>query len=113
MFCEIKKDETAVANDWFRRCEKERMPYVVVTHRKKYSAVDWDYISLPKAADAKLDAASPALLDRLQEVFQRHASRKSKFNFSAKVGSFDNMLPDDARSAAREVFQVLTVALAS
>ncbi|MDX6769073.1 MAG: hypothetical protein SF051_06035 [Elusimicrobiota bacterium] len=113
MFCEIKKNETKVANDWFRRCEKERMPYVVVTHRKKYSAVDWDYISLPKAADAKLDAASPALLDQLQEVFQRHASRKSKVNFSAKVGGFDNLLPDEARAAAREVFQVLQATQAS
>lgn len=111
VFCEIKANDNAAANKWFRHCEKERQPYVVVTHRRKYSTVNWDYISLPKAADSKLDASAEILLTRLQEVFHRHAGKKSKFNFSARVGGFDNMPPVAARAAAREVFGVLKAVL--
>lgn len=112
VFCEIKANDDVAANKWFRHCEKERLPYVLVTRHRKYSAVTWDYVSLPKEADSKLDDAAQSLLTRLQEVFQRHAGKNSKFNFSAKVGGFDNMLPEQARAAAFEVFDLLRAAAA-
>lgn len=107
MFCEIKSGDMATANEWYRRCEKEHWPYIVVTHRRKYSAVNWDHVSLPKEADAKLDGCEVAL----EEVYDRHARKRSKGIFSAKVGRFDNMLPEEARAAAREIYGILTAAL--
>lgn len=112
MFCEIKSGETVTENEWFRRCEKERWPYVVVTHRRKYSAVNWDHTSLPKEADAKLEGSAQALCTKLEAVYDRRAGKRSKAIFSAKVGRFDSLLPGEARAAAKEIFEILSSALA-
>ena len=102
-FCEIKAGEIKAANKWYQHCESKRLPYIIVTHRKKYSSVNWDYISLPKSEDPKLEAAARVMSERLLEVFHRHANKKSRFTFSAQIGKFENMLPADARVAAKEV----------
>lgn len=105
-YCEIKAGETAAANKWYRHCEKEHLPYIVVTRRKKYSSVNWDYISLPKSADAKLEGSAKIMSKQLLEAFHRHANKKSRFTFSAQIGKFDNILPAAARTAAKEVSDV-------
>ena len=106
-FCEVRPNDIGTVNKWFRQCQARNIPYVVVTHRAKYSKVAWDHVSLPKEADSKLEAAARAMTDQLKAIFRRHANPKSTFMFSAGVGEFDKLLPAQARAAANEIYHVL------
>jgi len=106
-FLECKNEDSESENKWFRHCESHCIPFVVVRHRNKYAEVHWDCISLAYGADAVISENGHAVCDQLSELFHRFASKKSKCQYSAYTGSFDNLERGNAVSAAAQVFDIL------
>jgi len=43
-FVELRRGLGSI-NDWYVRCQKDQIPYVVVDKSKRYAVVRWDSIS--------------------------------------------------------------------
>lgn len=95
-------------NNWFSHCVTNGIPYVYVTHRKKYSKVNWDYMSLPTSIDEKLDDSTKEyIVNKIMSTFSNYKNSKSIYNINAIVGDLDNLWPDDACKAADEIYLFL------
>lgn len=104
---ECKSNDTNSLNKWYKQCEKEGYPYVAVQHRSKYSKVEWDYLTIPKEKDINLKNNSAKIKQEILSVFEAVSNKKAKFMFSAGVGTFDNLFPDNAKRAGEMIFEIL------
>lgn len=108
---ECKHTDHASSNKWYDLCRKNGNPFVVVYHRIKYSKVEWDYLTILKEKDVLLESKVEEIRQSLLSIFHSSATEKSIYNFSALLGNFDKLTPENARKAAVQVYEVLYKAI--
>jgi hypothetical protein len=108
---ECKNTDVESSNKWYSECEKKGLPFVVVYHRSKYSKVEWDYLTIPKEKDELLRSKAEEVRKSLLSIFQSSATEKSTYDFSALLGKFDYLTPENASKAAGMVYDVLSKAI--
>lgn len=111
-FLTCKDGDLATENRWYEYCTRMKLPFVVVRIRKKYATIRWDCITLPCNLDDAIDESSDWIRERLIESFHGCCNTKSKYSISARVGSFERILPEVAGVAAASVARVLMASLA-
>lgn len=115
--CEVKAGDTVSINAWFEECKKKGIPCVTVLHRTKYSKVSWDYISIPREKDDILALNSRIIATKIKNVYSniKLVNKKAKLSplSSSRIGNIDNLLPEEAVSAANEISACLESALSS
>jgi|GEM_PF-5047019 len=102
-FVESRSQDFQTQNGWYASCQGDNVPFVSVEHRRKYSAVNWDCISLQSERESQLASDKENIKQRLLAVFDKFANKKSRYSVSYFSGTLDNLLPEDARMAAGEI----------
>jgi len=105
-YVENTKKNMLARNKYFHECQKKEIPFVVVTHGGKYSAVEWDYISISPKLDKKI-VGNKQLLSTFQDIFSDYANEKSTYEMSSGFGAIKKLTADNAMSAANDIFSAL------
>lgn len=93
-------------NDWYAKCQKDGIPYIVVEKRNKYAVVRWDYISFSPSLDHKIDENQDKYIDEIMAVFRKHANNKSTYEVSGGLIHFDFMELDKSDSCANDLYDI-------
>jgi hypothetical protein len=99
-------DNIGTANDWYAKCKREQIPYVVVEKRTKYATVRWDYISFHPSVDELITTNHDKYVDELKGIFNRYCNPKSRYEISGGLVDFVDLEVDKARLAANELYDV-------
>ncbi|RQO62274.1 hypothetical protein [Pseudomonas sp. KBW05] len=100
---ELKKNDIAGRNEWYRYCVATKAVNVEVFPRTKYARVEWDYISVPKERDRDFYACERELRESLKDIYLLYAGSQSEFYGGGLVGYIDGLLISDARLAAEQI----------
>jgi len=107
-----KRSKGTTERKWFKHCEQEKIPYVIVSMRTKYADISFDYISLPKEYDAFLTNHAETIWKEAHAIFKKYAVKKSKFGGGGLlIINFENIPIDNAEFAANELFDLINLYL--
>ena len=106
-FVACKRNQTQKINDWYERCKKEKIPYVVAELRSKYADVRFDYITLPKECDDHLTKNANQITEKAIQIFKKYAIKGSKYSVSGVLINFDNMPINQSEKAAEELYDLM------
>lgn len=106
-FIECKQTDIESKNRWFRQCQSNSVPFVVVAIRTKYARVEWDCISMPHVCDDAIKSGSNCIIDRLESVLRKLLNRNWVYRGSAYSAIVDKLAPSDARAVAAAIYEIL------
>ena len=113
-FISCRSRDFRTSDKHYMQCEKHKSPFVVVRRGNKWSTIEWDCMSLPCTWDGFIDANEAAINNRVLGIFQRYATKKkSHYDFTAFVGSIENIDVELADRVAEEIFDVINEYLPS
>jgi len=92
-------------NDWYAKCRRDQVPYIVIDKRNKYAIVRWDYISYPPSLDHEQDGQDK-YIDEIKSIFRKHANDKSTYEISGGLIHFDFIEVENSHSCANELYDV-------
>lgn len=100
-----KSTDVNQLNNWFEHCEINNIPNIYIIHRRKYSKVHWNDMSMHPSYKERLNETHISFInDTLKSIFYKYCNSKSKYEISPILGYFDNFYPDDACKAADEIY---------
>jgi len=94
-------------NRWFKKCENEHIPYIVIKTKNKYAQIDWDYISFPKGYDKILINEKEKIYEFVMEIKNKYGVKKSDVTGNTLVTTFINIPLENAEKLATELFDFL------
>lgn len=106
-----KWNEHQKFNDWFLYCSKNQIPYIIVKKKVKYANVEWDYINLDKSYDKTLVSNAEKNRELFLEIFKKYANRKSRYLMCNLLFTAENILIEDCKKLAEEIFDVVNVSI--
>ena len=106
-FLIIKKGDAVKANYWFDYCEKNKIPYVVIKNKIKYSNIEYDFITNIENS-AFLNNNSDKIIKEATNIFNKYAGKKSYFSISAHVIMFFDIPIEKSKYAAQEVYDLIS-----
>ncbi|MVO14796.1 hypothetical protein [Parasedimentitalea huanghaiensis] len=92
----------------YKRCQKEQIPYVLCLTRRTKADVDFDFISLEPALEARIDARAEEVRDRAADIYRSYATKQSEYLMSAKVISLKNLDIPSAEHAAAALYELVS-----
>lgn len=101
-----KDSQRKKIDDWFDHCEKERIPYIVVTLGTKYADIDLDPIAFPIEFDNYINKIEEQIIDRATRVFLKYKVKKSKIHADKVYVKFTNIPIEHAENAADDLFEL-------
>ena len=106
-FIETKSNDFKAIDGWFFRCRERKIPYVIIKKRKKYSTVEWDYITYDAEHDDLLKSKTEYLNGEFKRIFSLYSNPKSSMDFSCFLVSCDNILIEDSQKLAEDLYDVV------
>ena len=104
----VKYRDTPSINKWFHECRRvPDHPYVLVITGRKYARVEFDYISMDRKYDDWLfkgPYGGNILSQKHIDTFKKYACKKSHYNLSASLVTYENILIENARALATELY---------
>ena len=111
MFEELKNGAEP-SRGWFRKCQDEQIPYIIVTKYKKYATVGWDYITFSDF--------NALLIRKNQEIFRKEVLHiygnyadpdRSRHSIDDKAVHFFEIDNEEANDLASDLYEVVLRAL--
>lgn len=104
----VKYGDIESINKWYHECEKAPdHPYILVITGRKYARVEFDYISMDGKYDDWLFKGTYGgdILKRKHiDTFKKYACKKSHYNLSASLVTYENILIENAEALAAELY---------
>lgn len=100
------ENDAGKVNDWYAKCTKESIPYIIIDKRNKYAVVRWDYFSFPPSLDGKRDENQDKHKEEIMEIFYKHSNSKSTYNVSGGLIHFDFIEVEKSHSCANDLHDV-------
>jgi hypothetical protein len=95
--------DSAVQNAWYYRCKKAKIPWVVVTKKRKSARIDVDLFTMADELDDVIRAKRVELRHFYRELFHRYATKKSSCGPAPSGPFFYDMPIDIADDLAEEL----------
>ena len=106
-FITVKKNGVENINKWFAHCQNHQIPFITIIERNKYCKISWDCISFDKPYDKTFEQNDEFLFKAFLNTFDKYSNKKSKYEYSCLLLTFDNILITDSLNLAEEVFDIL------
>jgi hypothetical protein len=91
-------------NAWYKECQRDAVPYVIVRSRRKYADIQWDHLNLPKEADDTIRSKGDDFRNGFVHIFRKHAGLKSEYRLGSFVVEFLNIDTARATAAAADMY---------
>ncbi|MCG6897667.1 MAG: hypothetical protein LJE61_06620 [Thiocapsa sp.] len=95
-------------SNWFQHCRETQTPFVVVRNGETSADVLWDFVTLPPQLDAELKRDLASLERDARAIFDRYAVAESFLRVKATLIGFDRLPVDAAKSAAADLYRLIT-----
>ncbi len=107
-FIEINEYENnEIRNSWLEYCRSEFLPYIVITTEEKSASVEWDHLSYPMEQENIFLKKNPRLEEGLLRIAKMYGS-DDLISEPHSTFNIQNLSVDDARSAASEIFDLIS-----
>ncbi|MBB3122507.1 hypothetical protein [Pseudoduganella violacea] len=94
-------------NDWYERCKRDQIPYVVVDKGNKYAVVRWDYIAFTADRDSMIDKNQDKHLEEFKELFHKYSNKKSSFEIGGGLVDFYDIENEKAAEMASDLYDIV------
>lgn len=95
-------------NAWYRVCQKEQLPYIVVEKRTKFATVRWDYISFNSENEKNIVKNQDSYIEELNAIFAKYRNAKSEFRIDgAGLIYFFDIEVSKANAMAEELYDIV------
>jgi len=94
-------------NAWFRLCQINGTPYVIIKTRMKYADVRWDHINFLPEIDNYIDKIGQSFVDGFILIFKKYANKKSEYIVGGRVAEFKNIDIELVESMASEIYDYI------
>ena len=91
-------------NAWFKACQINSTPYVIIKTRIKYADVRWDHINFLPEIDNHIDKIGQSFVDGFVLIFKKYANKKSEYIVGGRVAEFKNIYIELFESMASEIY---------
>jgi len=92
---------------WYKHCEKNGIPYVIISVGNHYANIDWDSLTTQEKACAKLGENNLQIKETILMLCEKYRHRNFHFMFSSLFGCLANIRIEDAQSVAAMVFDTI------
>jgi len=99
-------NDSDTVNAWYRHCQKEQIPYIIIEKRKKFSTVRWDYISFPSEKDKDIGENQDKYNEDLKAIFKKYCNSKSRYEISGGLVDFFDIEVSKANAMAEELYDI-------
>lgn len=112
-FIEHRESEKSIdcVNEWFTFCQKNAIPYITISTRKKFADVQWDYINFHSKIENKIDMLGDDFAQGMIEIFKKYANNKSTYIAGSRVAEFKNIEIPQARNLAKNLYDYIATNL--
>lgn len=104
-FVELKRGLGPI-NDWFDKCKRDQIPYVVVDKSNKYAVVRWDYISFSAEKDSLIDKNQDKYFEEIKSLFFKYSNKKSSYEIAGGLVDFYDIENEKANAMAEELYEI-------
>jgi hypothetical protein len=89
---------------WYKHCEENNLPYIIITEGNSYAEVVWDNLTLKDNGYFKIKENDQKIRYEILSVCEKYRHRKLNFQISSFFGCFRNVRIEDASAIATIVF---------
>ena len=106
-FVIAKRDEAHKNNAWFKHCEKEQIPYVVVEPRVKYALVYFDYTNLTKSNEQILLDNWESINKIAVDLYDQYSIKRSLSSIKKLAININDVPIHNAPTVAEAIFDAI------
>ncbi len=107
----IKGNDVDDANEWFEKCKKEMIPYVIINKKRKYAQVYFDHISISPEFDQYFRDVYEAnnnyyYAEEIVDLYNKYSNKKSSARLGNLYTSFYNIEISKAEELAVKLYDL-------
>lgn len=100
--------DPALKNDWYRDCKRAKIPWIVVTKKRKFANVDCDLFTMANELDEVIRTKQAELTAGYRELHHTYGTRKSSCGPAPSGPYFSGIPIELAEDLAKDLLYFVT-----
>jgi len=94
-------------NEFYARCQKEQLPYILIEKSRLYATVRWDYISYTHKTEEHISKNQVDYLVEFEDLFNRYKNSKSRYHIGHGLAEFYEIEISRSHDMANELHDIV------